>query len=87
MNRVQTFSIYFVNDYCFHVSNLVKRCKTNNSGVALSGEDMIYHGILQEIVEVEYPGSPTKRLTLFNVKWFDPETRGTRKIPKYGILR
>lgn len=84
LHRVQTFPVYFVNGYCFHTSTRAKNRKTNNSGVALCGEEAIYHGIVEEIIEIGYPGIPSKRLTLFNCKWFDPSTTGTRISP-YGV--
>ncbi|KAH6806007.1 hypothetical protein C2S51_030838 [Perilla frutescens var. frutescens] len=86
INQVETYPKYFVNGYCFHISELASTRKTNNSGVSLIGEHRDYYGVLQEILVVEYPGLPTKRVTIFNCKWFDPTPSGTRICPKYGIV-
>ncbi|KAH6762316.1 hypothetical protein C2S52_019749 [Perilla frutescens var. hirtella] len=86
INQVETYPKYFVNGYCFHISELARTRKTNNSGVSLIGEHRDYYGVLQEILVVEYPGLPTKRVTIFNCKWFDPTPSGTRICPKYGIV-
>ncbi|KAK6148025.1 hypothetical protein DH2020_018937 [Rehmannia glutinosa] len=86
LNLVQTFPIYFVNGYCFHTSNWAQNQKTNNSRVSLSGEETVYHGIVEEIIDIKYPGLPIKRLTLFNCKWFDPSCMGTRICPIYGTV-
>ena len=44
----------------------------HNSGVE-------YHGVLEEVLRVEYLGEPIKRCVLFLCDWFDPSNpRGTR---------
>ena len=45
------------------------------------------HGVVNEILELEYYGEPLKRVVLFNCEWYDP-TRlgGTRKRNHYKII-
>ncbi|WMV07906.1 hypothetical protein MTR67_001291 [Solanum verrucosum] len=69
-----------------------KNKKTNNSGVWVKGdngnqnENVDYFGVLQEIVELEYSGWPIKRIVLFQCKWFDPTSRGTRELKQHNII-
>lgn len=86
INRVESYPVYFVNGCCFHTSARAQNRKTNNSGVVLSGEQSDYHGVIQDIIVIEYPGLPIKRLSIFNCKWFDPTPTGTRICRKYGIV-
>ena len=55
---------------------------------SLDGDD--FYGRLEEIIELEYPVMPIKRVTMFKCQWFDP-TRlrrgpGTRVHERYQIV-
>ena len=81
----------FVNGYKFHTFERGEFKRTYNSGVCVSGTSHDaslndYNGQLKEILELEWPGLPVKKLVLFNCEWFDPSPRGTRVHPKYGIV-
>ncbi|KAL3365417.1 hypothetical protein AABB24_010517 [Solanum stoloniferum] len=39
-----------------------------------------------EILELEYSGWPIKRIVLFQCKWFDPTSRGTRELKQHNII-
>lgn len=89
---VRTWHTYFVNGYRFDTDSWSEGKSTKNSGVCTRGtvygqaEDD-YYGILQEVIQLEYPGLPLKRLVLFNCKWFDPTLgRGTRIHDQFGIV-
>nr|GMD01600.1 TdcA1-ORF2 protein [Ipomoea batatas] len=46
-----------------------------------------FYGILSEIVEIEYPNLPIKKVILFKCEWFDPKPNiGTRVLPEYSIV-
>ncbi|KAK4706978.1 hypothetical protein R3W88_033450 [Solanum pinnatisectum] len=76
---------YNVNGFKFATEKYSKNKKTNNSGVWVKGDDgnqnenIDYFGVLHEILELEYSGWPIKRIVLFQCKWFDPTSRGTRE--------
>ena len=63
-----------------------------NSGVCIKGSshsvnELEYYGRLQEILELEYPALPIKRIVLFKCSWFDPIlNRGTRIHPQYKLV-
>ena len=45
------------------------------------------HGVVNEILKLEYPSEPLKRLVLFTCEWYDPTCpRGTRKHNHYKII-
>ena len=76
--------MYFVNGYRFHTEKHGSKRATYNSGVFTTAEYGDYYGILEEIIEIEYPALPLKRCVLFKCKWFDPTmNRGTRVHEKY----
>ncbi|VFQ70081.1 unnamed protein product [Cuscuta campestris] len=79
--------IYFVNGYCFHTVKHGSKRAMYNSGVSIKGAYGDYFGVLEEILEIEYPALPLKRCVLFKCRWFDPRlNRGTRVHKKYGLL-
>jgi len=90
--KVHTWPIYFVNSFKFHTEDWSYGKKTINCGVCVKGDDggadeNYYYGIIKEIVQVEYPGEPTKRLVLLNCEWFDVAVnRGVKVHPQYGIV-
>ena len=55
---------------------------------SLDGDD--FYGRLEEIIELEYPVMPIKRVTMFKCQWFDPARSrrgaGTRVHERYQIV-
>nr|GEW21217.1 hypothetical protein [Tanacetum cinerariifolium] len=77
LRSVVTYPVYFVNGYKFYTSEHGSGRSTYNSGVCLKGsnysdESNDYYCILAEIVQLEYPALPIKRVVLFRCDWFDP---------------
>ncbi|KAK6803440.1 hypothetical protein RDI58_001224 [Solanum bulbocastanum] len=89
---VHTMHQYNVNGFKFATEKYSKNKKTNNSGVWVKGDDgnqnenVDYFGVLHEILELEYSGWPIKRIVLFQCKWFDPTSRGTREFKQHNII-
>ncbi|XP_047260136.1 uncharacterized protein LOC124893049 [Capsicum annuum] len=84
---------YNVNGHKFCTEESSKYYKSNNIGVWVKGDtsnkdgDVDYYGVLQEILELDFPGWPHKKLILFRCKWFDPTPKiGTRVDPHYKIV-
>lgn len=90
--RVKSFSGYYVNGYKFHTEERGSNSGAMNSGVCIKGSshsvnELEYYGRLQEILELEYPALPIKRIVLFKCSWFDPIlNRGTRIHPQYKLV-
>ena len=89
---VNTWPVYFVNGYKFHIDERTMGKKTINSGVCVKGvgqdaNESDYYGILKEVVEIEYPGEPKKKVVLFYCDWFDPLlNRGVKIHKQYKII-
>ena len=65
-----------MNGYRFHTNSWSEGRKTYNAGVTVRGnahdEDGVdYYGILQEIMELQYPGLNERSVMLFSCEWFD----------------
>ncbi|XP_073131499.1 uncharacterized protein [Henckelia pumila] len=92
LRKVRSYSEYFVNGFRFHTLRHGATRSTSNSGVAVKGSvnknnEISYYGNIEEIIEVEYPGLPIKRIVLFKCAWFDPTPKiGTRHHPKYQMF-
>lgn len=90
--KVHTWPMYFVNGFKFHTEDWSVGKKTINCGVCVKADDQgadenYYYGIVKEIVQVEYPGEPTKQIVLFNCEWFDAViNHGVKVQSKYGIV-
>ena len=89
---MKSFSGYYVNGYKFHIEERGSNSGAMNSGVCIKGSshsvnELEYYGRLQEILELEYPALPIKRIVLFKCSWFDPIlNRGTRIHPQYKLV-
>ncbi|XP_075521643.1 uncharacterized protein LOC142554928 [Primulina tabacum] len=92
LRRIKSYSGYFVNGFRFHIVRHCATRSTSNSGVTVKGSgntnnEINYYGNIEEIIEVEYPGLPIKRIVLFKCAWFDPTPKtGTRCHPKYQLF-
>nr|GMD39268.1 uncharacterized protein LOC109190933 [Ipomoea batatas] len=67
------------------------RKSTSNFGVYIKGSGLSqfesnFFGTLQEVIEVEYPNVPIKKVVLFKCEWFDPTPNvGSRYNSEYDI--
>lgn len=90
--EVKTYSGYIVNGFKFQTHSACSGKSTTNSGVCVKGTSLgegeaDFYGILNEIVEIEYPNMPIKRVVLFTCEWFDPTPNvGTRVLSGYRII-
>nr|GMD63915.1 uncharacterized protein LOC109173559 [Ipomoea batatas] len=90
--EVKTYSGYIVNGYKFQTYSYCNGKSTTNCGVCVKGTGLAegeadFYGILSEIVEIEYPNLPIKKVILFKCEWFDPKPNiGTGVLPEYGIV-
>lgn len=92
LRNVKVYSGYYVNGFKFQVVRRDSTTLTNNSGVYVKGSsnmttELDYYGRLDEIIEVEYPALPIKRIVLFKCSWYDPTPRiGTRVHSNYKLV-
>ena len=83
--KVTTASMYFTRGYTFHTYGYGSRRATMNYGVCVKGETDFY-GILQEIIEVEFPGLVKLKCVLFKCDWFDPTVNRGVRYSKFGVV-
>ena len=70
--------MYFTRGYTFHTYEYGSRRATANYGICVKGETDFYW-ILQEIIELEFPGLVKMKCVLFKCDWFDStENKGVR---------
>ncbi|XP_073015896.1 uncharacterized protein [Primulina eburnea] len=92
LRNTRVYSGYYVNGFKFHVTRRNSTTLTSNSGVYVKGssnltDELDYYGMLDEIIEVEYPALPIKRIVLFKCSWYDPTPRiGTRVHSNYKLV-
>ncbi|CAH9124015.1 unnamed protein product [Cuscuta epithymum] len=85
--HIKLYPVYFINGFRYHTEAHSTGKSTMNSGVCVSGSSCDYFGILQEIIELEYPESPMKKTVLFKCEWFDPTPNiGTKVHKKYNLV-
>jgi len=81
LKHAQRYNVCYTNGYRFHTVLHATNKSAANSGVCVKAADNSpdednFYGQLLEIIEVEYPGMPIKRVTLFKCHWYDPTTTG-----------
>ncbi|XP_058775568.1 uncharacterized protein LOC131649832 [Vicia villosa] len=88
IREVVKWSGYVINGYKFVTKSRNEGMSTTNHNVCVRGGQFDslendYYGVLNDIVELEYTGHPTKKVVLFQCDWFDPSSQGT-KMDNYG---
>ncbi|XP_043807342.1 uncharacterized protein LOC122721981 [Manihot esculenta] len=92
LRSVTSYNGYMVNGYKFQSKSYCTSRATMNSGVCIKGsnysnEESDYYGQLLEVIRLEYPGLPIKRVVLFKCNWFDPTPNvGTKIHSKYKLI-
>ncbi|XP_021603880.1 uncharacterized protein LOC110608905 [Manihot esculenta] len=92
LRSVTSYNGYMVNGYKFQSKSYCTSRATMNSGVCIKGsnysnEESDYYGQLLEVIRLEYPGLPIKRVVLFKCNWFDPTPNvGTKTHSKYKLI-
>ncbi|KAL0437694.1 UNVERIFIED_CONTAM: hypothetical protein Sradi_0477300 [Sesamum radiatum] len=87
---VTTWSCYFVNGYNFHTEEPNIGKSTMNCGVCVKSSsytdtDIDFYGMLEEIIQLDYPVIDGLQVVLFKCKWVDP-TRGMKVHPRYHLV-
>ncbi|KAL0282920.1 UNVERIFIED_CONTAM: hypothetical protein Sangu_2922600 [Sesamum angustifolium] len=77
-----TWPCYFVNGYNFHTEEHKIGNSTMNCGVCVQNSsytdtDIDFYGMLEEIIQLDYPVIDGQQVVLFKCKWVDP-TRGMK---------
>jgi hypothetical protein len=90
--QVKSFQGCIINGFRFQTSEHAEGQKTVNYGVCMKGGEnenrgVDYHGVLKEVIEVQFPGHPVMHVVLFKCDWFDPTpNRGMRVHPQHKLV-
>ncbi|KAL0428615.1 UNVERIFIED_CONTAM: hypothetical protein Slati_3036300 [Sesamum latifolium] len=87
---VTTWPCYFVNGYNFHTEEHNIGKSTMNCGVCVKSSsytdtDIDFYGMLEEVIQLDYPIIDGLQVVLFKCKWVDP-TRGIKVHPRYYLI-
>ncbi|KAL0427832.1 UNVERIFIED_CONTAM: hypothetical protein Slati_2958000 [Sesamum latifolium] len=88
--EVTIFLCYFVNSYNFHTEHHSIGKSIMNYGVSIKSSsytdtDSDFYGILEEIIQLDYPLIPNMQIVLFKCHWVDP-FRGMNVRPHYHLV-
>ena len=80
-----SFSGYIVKGYRFHTKGHSSNRAKDNSGVCIKGtyfgtEEEDFFGVLDEVLELHYPGPSIKRTVVFNCTWFETSGHGGSRV-------
>ncbi|KAL0454760.1 UNVERIFIED_CONTAM: hypothetical protein Slati_0815200 [Sesamum latifolium] len=75
--EVTTFQCYLTNGYNFHTERYSVGKSTFNLGVCVKSSsytdtDSDFYGILEEVIQLDYPLIPNMQIVLFKCCWVDP---------------
>lgn len=89
-SEAQTWSAFFIKGYNFHTLEYGEGKSSMNSGVWVRGSNYEdgtndFYGLLEEILQLEFPDQRGKHVVLFKCKWFD-DKEGTKVDPKYQLV-
>ncbi|KAL0448314.1 UNVERIFIED_CONTAM: hypothetical protein Slati_1387800, partial [Sesamum latifolium] len=88
--EVTTFPCYFVNGYNFHIERHSVGKSTFNCGVCVKSSsytdtDSDFYGVLEEVIQLDYPLIPNMQIVLFKCRWVDP-VRSMKVHPRYHLV-
>ncbi|KAL0439036.1 UNVERIFIED_CONTAM: hypothetical protein Slati_2386600 [Sesamum latifolium] len=88
--EVTTFPCYFVNGYYFHTERHSVGKSTFNCGVCVKSSsytdtDSDFYGILEEVIQLDYPVIPNMQIVLFKCRWVGL-VRGVKVHPRYHLV-
>ncbi|XP_020870326.1 uncharacterized protein LOC110225294 [Arabidopsis lyrata subsp. lyrata] len=75
--------IYCTRGYVFKRRTASKNRQTVNHGVVVRTMDEEYYGVIEDILEVEYPG--LIKCVLFKCQWYDPTRERGVRLTKFGV--
>ncbi|XP_023639601.1 uncharacterized protein LOC111830945 [Capsella rubella] len=84
--KITTAPMYFTRGYTFHTYRHGIRRATANYGISVKAGDSEFYGILQQILEVEYPGLLNLKCILFKCDWYDPTMGRGMRANNLGVV-
>ncbi|CAA7021406.1 unnamed protein product [Microthlaspi erraticum] len=86
-NNRQTVNdgVYCTRGYVFKRRTQFNNRQTVNDGVVVHTTDVDYYGVLEDILEVEYPGYINLKCVLFKFHWYDPTSKRGVRLTELGV--
>ncbi|VVB01166.1 unnamed protein product [Arabis nemorensis] len=72
------YKMYFTRGYGFKIYQEGTTRTTCNYGISSASDDLVYYGVLREILEIQYPGMLGMKYVVFYCDWYNP-------IEGYGV--
>ncbi|XP_010507019.1 PREDICTED: uncharacterized protein LOC104783577 [Camelina sativa] len=76
---------YCTRGYAFRIHEEGSRQRTTDSGISYHTSDVVYYGVLREILEVCYPGMLNLRCVVFLCDWYDPYIDRGVRVDQFGV--
>lgn len=81
----EAYPMYCTRGYAFKILRPKKMRPTCDYGVSAQSGDLVYYGILREILEVRYPGFINLRCIVFLCDWYNPHVGHGVKHDEFGV--
>lgn len=81
----EAYPMYCTRGYAFKILRPKKIRPTCDYGVSAQSSDLVYYGVLREILEVRYPGMINLRCIVFSCDWYDPILGRGVKHDEFGV--
>ncbi|KAL1203509.1 hypothetical protein V5N11_009870 [Cardamine amara subsp. amara] len=83
--KATSYPRYCTGGYAFRIHDERSRRPTADYGISVKSIDDVYYGILQEILEVRYPGMLRLRCIVFKCHWYDPVLGRGVQVDQFGV--
>ncbi|KAL0649466.1 hypothetical protein Bca4012_092157 [Brassica carinata] len=77
--------MYYTRGYAFKIFSENTTQPTINHGISARSGEVIYYGILREILEIHYPGILNLRCVSFFADWYNPIVGYGVRIDEFGV--
>ncbi|XP_048627466.1 uncharacterized protein LOC125596325 [Brassica napus] len=80
-----SYPMYCTRGYAFKIFSENTTQPTINHGISARSGEVIYYGILREILEIHYPGILNLRCVAFFADWYNPIVGYGVRIDEFGV--
>lgn len=84
-NVANSHTMYCTRGYAFKNFQEDRMRPTSDYGVSTQSGDLVYYGVLREILEIHYPGLLDLRCVAFLCDWYDPLIGSGVRHDQFGV--
>src|SRR2546425_563837 len=81
----KSYPMFCTRGYAYQILRDGKKRATCDYGICSKSGDIIYFGILREILEIHYPGMLDLRCVMFLADWYDPTIETGVRYDEFGV--